>query len=614
VLVFACNWCSYAGADTAGVARLEQSPQFRLLRVMCSGRVHPSHVLRAFALGADGVMVSGCHFGDCHYMFGNYRAEEQFKKTTALVDLLGLGEGRLRLEWISAAEGARFAQTMNEFTETVRGAGRSPAAPQESGAPGEQAASAMEPLTAEMLLGGSRAFTCLECGRCTAACPVARYQRFSPRRLVSRAFSEDHGSFLSDPSLWTCLTCKGCERVCPMQVNYDGFILTARAASVGRTAAAREGGGWDGTPDELEKPPAAPAREAMGRSAAQPTAIPCSHGGVFEQISKISARPNLRQNRLGWLTSDLKAQVLQEGERGDAADLLYIGCSPYFSAYFGGETGEGLTQTMRSAVQLLNRAGITPALLANERCCGYHLRLAGHTAEADRLERLVCEQIQASGASRVITFCPECLVALREAASRHRMGWDVMHLSRVLQPKLEDLAAAGQPKEGAMEESAPTATFQDPCRLGRYSGIYDAPRKLVVGLAGIEVVEMAHNRERAICCGNTAWLNCNAGTKRLQTARLDEAVATGSRRLVTACPGCFIHLRCAQEGMEGPPAEIEIVDIWNLLAGPRGGDPPAEPQAAKRPPKAKAGSRRGARKKGKGAAAPAAAGAERGSE
>ena len=80
VLVFACNWCSYAGADGAGVSRIEYSPNVRLLRTMCSGRVHPSFVLQAFAEGADGVMVSGCHFGDCHYMFGNYKAEEQFKK------------------------------------------------------------------------------------------------------------------------------------------------------------------------------------------------------------------------------------------------------------------------------------------------------------------------------------------------------------------------------------------------------------------------------------------------------------------------------------------------------------------------------------------------------
>ncbi len=126
IVVFACNWCSYAGADTAGVSRIQQQPNFRMIRVMCSGRIQPAFVLRAFEKGADGVLVSGCHFGDCHYIFGNERAVEQFDKTMNMVKLLGIEPGRLRLEWISAAEGARFAQVVNEFTDQVRTLGPSP--------------------------------------------------------------------------------------------------------------------------------------------------------------------------------------------------------------------------------------------------------------------------------------------------------------------------------------------------------------------------------------------------------------------------------------------------------------------------------------------------------
>ena len=125
IVVFACNWCSYAGADAAGVSRLQYSPHFRIIRVMCSGRVHPAFILRAFELGADGVLVSGCHFGDCHYVFGNERAVEQFEKTKALLKILGLEEGRIRLEWISAAEGPKFARVINEFVEQVRALGPS---------------------------------------------------------------------------------------------------------------------------------------------------------------------------------------------------------------------------------------------------------------------------------------------------------------------------------------------------------------------------------------------------------------------------------------------------------------------------------------------------------
>jgi F420-non-reducing hydrogenase iron-sulfur subunit len=126
IVVFACNWCSYAGADTAGVSRIQYQPHFRVIRVMCSGRVQPAWVLRAFEKGADGVLVSGCHFGDCHYIFGNERAVEQFDKTMSVVKLLGIEPGRLRLEWISAAEGVRFAEVIDEFTDQVRALGPSP--------------------------------------------------------------------------------------------------------------------------------------------------------------------------------------------------------------------------------------------------------------------------------------------------------------------------------------------------------------------------------------------------------------------------------------------------------------------------------------------------------
>ena len=126
IVVFACNWCSYAGADTAGVSRIQHEPHFRTIRVMCSGRIQPGFVLRAFERGADGVLVSGCHFGDCHYIFGNERAVEQFDKTKQVIDVLGIEAGRLRLEWVSAAEGARWAELINEFTQQVRELGPGP--------------------------------------------------------------------------------------------------------------------------------------------------------------------------------------------------------------------------------------------------------------------------------------------------------------------------------------------------------------------------------------------------------------------------------------------------------------------------------------------------------
>jgi len=130
IVVFACNWCSYAGADTAGTSRIAHSPGFRVIRTMCSGRVSTVHVLQAFQMGADGVLVSGCHPGDCHYIFGNQWAEKQFDVTRDLLSMLGLQEGRFRLEWVSAAEGPRWASLIDEFVAHITELGPSPLRPE----------------------------------------------------------------------------------------------------------------------------------------------------------------------------------------------------------------------------------------------------------------------------------------------------------------------------------------------------------------------------------------------------------------------------------------------------------------------------------------------------
>jgi F420-non-reducing hydrogenase iron-sulfur subunit len=120
IVGFLCNWCSYTGADLAGTARIKYSPNIRSIRVMCSGRVDPVFVMKAFAEGADGVLIAGCHPGDCHYQEGNYKALRRYLLLKRILPEYGIDAGRLRLEWIAASEGERFAQVVNEFTEQVR--------------------------------------------------------------------------------------------------------------------------------------------------------------------------------------------------------------------------------------------------------------------------------------------------------------------------------------------------------------------------------------------------------------------------------------------------------------------------------------------------------------
>jgi len=128
IVGFLCNWCSYAGADLAGVSRISYPPNIRIIRLMCSGRVDPVFVLETLAEGADGVIVMGCHPGDCHYISGNLQAEFKIKMLKKLLARTGLGVDRLRLEWVSASEGGRFAELMKEFTDQVKKLGPSPLA------------------------------------------------------------------------------------------------------------------------------------------------------------------------------------------------------------------------------------------------------------------------------------------------------------------------------------------------------------------------------------------------------------------------------------------------------------------------------------------------------
>ena len=117
---FMCNWCCYAGADLAGVSRFQYPPNIRIIRVMCSGRVDPELILDTFLHGADGVFIGGCHLGDCHYLEGNYYAEKKIEMAKRLLKAAGVEPERLRLEWISASEGERFAEVIREFTEEIK--------------------------------------------------------------------------------------------------------------------------------------------------------------------------------------------------------------------------------------------------------------------------------------------------------------------------------------------------------------------------------------------------------------------------------------------------------------------------------------------------------------
>mgnify|MGYP001143560117 FL=1 len=124
ITAFCCNWCSYAGADLAGTSRLEYPADVKIIRVPCSCRVNPVFVLRAFQRGADGVIIAGCHPGDCHYTTGNYYARRRMTVLFSLLDFFGIEKERTRLDWVSAAEGVKFATVMHDFSREIHALGR----------------------------------------------------------------------------------------------------------------------------------------------------------------------------------------------------------------------------------------------------------------------------------------------------------------------------------------------------------------------------------------------------------------------------------------------------------------------------------------------------------
>lgn len=125
IVAFVCNWCTYTAADLAGTARMVQSPNLRLIRMMCTGMVDPKYVIKSLLSGADGVLISGCHPGDCHYINGNYKARRRVKLLEEILTTFGIDKRRVKLTWIGASEGNEFAETVNELVHEIKALGPS---------------------------------------------------------------------------------------------------------------------------------------------------------------------------------------------------------------------------------------------------------------------------------------------------------------------------------------------------------------------------------------------------------------------------------------------------------------------------------------------------------
>jgi len=518
IVAFLCNWCSYAGADLAGTSRICYPPNVRAIRVMCSGRVDPAFVITAFETGADGVLVTGCHPGDCHYVSGNLKAEERMKNVSKLLGLLGLGPERLRLEWISTSEGEKFAEVVTDFTEQLRKMEPNPLKAEVNPRAPEN--------TKDMISKAVKKTNvqyCLDCGKCSGSCPVSKVNDlYSPRRTVERFLLGFEDRVLSGTDLWTCLTCFTCTERCPSDVRFPEFVRACRHLA---------------------------SREIMEEL--------CAHRGMPMALSRIMTNPSIKQERMGWLPNG--------AETSQKSDLLYfVGCLPYFDVVFE-DFNLNLLKIPQSVVKVLNKAGIKPAMLGNEKCCGHDLLWTGDVKNFEKLAKMNVADFKETGATRIVTACPECYRTLKKDYAERfgNFDFEVLHVSELL----SELMDKGQIKfEGKFPRKV---VYHDPCRLGRHMGVYEPPRKVIASIPGVEMVEMGRNRENAVCCGVNAWLSCNKYSKGVQIDRLTEAKATGADLLVTACPKCQIHWKCVtSEKLPVNPEEVtmEMRDLSVLVA------------------------------------------------
>jgi heterodisulfide reductase subunit D len=362
---------------------------------------------------------------------------------------------------------------------------------------------------------------CMECGVCTGSCPVSReLPEFSPRQIIKRAMRGPEGRPRRQ-DVWACLSCARCSERCPVEIDFPELIRHFR------TEARKEGD----LPLE-------------------------SHHGIFQTIARLQTR-GTSQRRTEWAE--------QAGSFRDTGDTFYfVGCLPYFDVTFRYLNLSPL-DSARGVLKLLNRMGIEPVISNEERCCGHDALWSGDEETFLALAKWNVEVIRASGAKTVLFSCPEGYYTFKNYYTKHlgELPFEVLHMTEFLERELPATGLTFEPSSNG------AVTFQDPCRLGRLSGSYEHPRDLLKLAPGTKLTEMKRNRENALCCGTTAWMECSGCSKAMRVERLEEAVQSGANTLVTACPKCQIHFTCALSSAE---LELGVTDIFSFLSQRLAGD------------------------------------------
>jgi heterodisulfide reductase subunit D len=351
------------------------------------------------------------------------------------------------------------------------------------------------------LIARADAYLCIDCSKCTGSCPVGKVgSTYSPRALIRHLMLE--GRDPSRTELWRCLTCGLCRERCPSDVDFPRFIHGLREMAF----------------EKGDRPQ-------------------CTHGGVLQHLMEIMARPRLRQKRTDWLPSWTRV-IEEEKNEGKAQDVYFVGCAPYLDIVFE-DFNLDLEATHVGALELLKLRGVTPAVLANERCCGHDALWSGDVGLFRELALANIDLWKKAGVKRVFVSCPEGYYTFKHDYKEYLGSLDIEFVHTV-----EFLAE--NTEEGVALDEGMCVTYHDSCRMGRFARLYDEPRYLLRCLDGLVLKEMEFSREQAPCCGSNLWVGCDAVSKKMQQDLLDAADRTGAEVLLTACDKCRIHLACAR--------------------------------------------------------------------
>ncbi|MFP5212307.1 MAG: hydrogenase iron-sulfur subunit [Acidobacteriota bacterium] len=516
IILFICNWGPHAAFQALQDGGADIPAEVRMIRIPCAGRISKSLLFKSFEMGADGVALVGCEPGSCRYGSGTAVAERNADDMSAILDLLGLGRDRLRLARFLPDEPEGLLAFLRDFCEVIETIGKSPVVPVPS-----IEVQPVEKSVATRLMSEHDIYACQECGKCSSACPVSLAGKpFSPRGMASGIIAGNVDSPSVEKDVWSCLTCGLCHDRCPSNVDFPEFIRDMRRI-----------------------------HRSAGKGGHQ------SHDGFFQSLMRTMTSPDVKTRHWEWLPEDIRTD-------NTSKTVFFGGCAPYFDTFFKHHLGVETSNILTDSLRLLNFFDIYPALLENERCCGHDLLWSGDAENYVKLARLNVEAIEAMGAEELVTACPECYRTFAHdyPAQDIEVNFKVTHIYDLAEKEIGKGAIG-------FEQTDRKITFQDPCRLSRLEGRADLPRKLLNRLKTKGFNEMRDRGPSALCCGNCAWTGCDSYTKALQVKRLRQAKETGSDLLVTACPKCQIHLRCA---MEDPflkdEIRMEMVDLVSVLA------------------------------------------------